>query len=151
MTPGASDLSSQRFGCRRQARRRLAQAGRERTKGIVDALEEGGIEVIYQEIDDATNKDPAAGVPFRVMSQPDIKLVPIGNLTGKPKPSECRAWADDVFGSGPDLPCHGSHPRDGPIAIDQRSCRVIGYLQLPDKQLLSPACRSTRRWFCPQG
>ncbi len=35
----------------------LAQAGRgERTKGVKDALEEAGLTVIYQEIDDATNK-----------------------------------------------------------------------------------------------
>jgi simple sugar transport system substrate-binding protein len=65
-----------------------AQAGRgERTKGVHDALEEAGLTVIYQEIDDATNKDPAAGVPVftGIMSaNPDIKLMVTdhGNLTG---------------------------------------------------------------------
>ncbi len=66
----------------------LAQAGRgERTKGVKDALEKAGLTVIYQEIDDATNKSAAAGVPVftGIMSaNPDIKLVITdhGNLTG---------------------------------------------------------------------
>jgi len=66
----------------------LAQAGRgERTKGIKDALEEAGVTVVYQEIDDATNADPAAGVPVFtgiISANPDIKLVVTdhGNLTG---------------------------------------------------------------------
>ncbi len=66
----------------------LAQAGRgERTKGVKDALEAAGLTVIYQEIDDATNKSAAAGVPVftGIMSaNPDIKLIVLdhGNLTG---------------------------------------------------------------------
>ncbi len=66
----------------------LAQAGRgERTKGVKDALEKAGLTVIYQEIDDATNKSAAAGVPVftGIMSaNPDIKLIVTdhGNLTG---------------------------------------------------------------------
>jgi simple sugar transport system substrate-binding protein len=66
----------------------LAQAGRgERTKGVKDALEKAGLKVIYQEIDDATNKSAAAGVPVftGIMSaNPDIKLMVTdhGNLTG---------------------------------------------------------------------
>ena len=66
----------------------LAQAGRgERTKGVKDALEAAGLTVIYQEIDDATNKSAAAGVPVftGIMSaNPDIKLMVTdhGNLTG---------------------------------------------------------------------
>jgi simple sugar transport system substrate-binding protein len=66
----------------------LSQAGRgERTKGINDALEAAGLTVVYQEIDDATNADPAAGVSTftGIMSaNPDIKLVITdhGNLTG---------------------------------------------------------------------
>ena len=66
----------------------LSQAGRgERTKGVKDALEKAGLTVIYQEIDDATNKDPANGVPVftGIMSaNPDIKLMVTdhGNLTG---------------------------------------------------------------------
>lgn len=66
----------------------LAQAGRgERTKGVKDALEKAGLKVIYQEIDDATNKSPAAGVPVFTgifSANPDIKLMVTdhGNLTG---------------------------------------------------------------------
>ena len=66
----------------------LAQAGRgERTKGVKDALEEAGLTVVYQEIDDATNADAAAGIPVftGIMSaNPDIKLVITdhGALTG---------------------------------------------------------------------
>jgi simple sugar transport system substrate-binding protein len=66
----------------------LSQAGRgERTKGVKDALEQAGLTVIYQEIDDATNASAAAGVPVfaGIMSaNPDIKLMVTdhGNLTG---------------------------------------------------------------------
>jgi simple sugar transport system substrate-binding protein len=66
----------------------LAQAGRgERTKGVKDALEAGGLTVIYQEIDDATNAAASAGVPIFtgiMSSNPDIKMVITdhGNLTG---------------------------------------------------------------------
>jgi simple sugar transport system substrate-binding protein len=66
----------------------LSQAGRgERTKGVKDALEKAGLTVIYQEIDDATNKSAAAGVPVFtgiVSANPDIKLMVTdhGNLTG---------------------------------------------------------------------
>jgi len=66
----------------------LSQAGRgERTKGVKDALEQAGLTVIYQEIDDATNAEAAAGIPVftGIMSaNPDIKLMVTdhGNLTG---------------------------------------------------------------------
>jgi simple sugar transport system substrate-binding protein len=66
----------------------LSQAGRgERTKGVKDALEAAGLTVIYQEIDDATNADPAAGIPTFTgifSANPDIKLMVTdhGNLTG---------------------------------------------------------------------
>jgi len=66
----------------------LSQAGRgERTQGVKDALEAAGLTVIYQEIDDATNADPAAGIPVftGIMSaNPEIKLMVTdhGNLTG---------------------------------------------------------------------
>jgi len=89
----------------------LAQAGRgERTKGIVDALEEEGVEVIYQEIDDATNADAAAGVPVFVgimSANPEIKLVVTdhGNLTATQQTFfESAGLAPDaVFGAGFDL------------------------------------------------
>jgi simple sugar transport system substrate-binding protein len=66
----------------------LSQAGRgERTQGVKDALEAAGLTVIYQEIDDATNADPAAGIPTFTgifSANPDIKLMVTdhGNLTG---------------------------------------------------------------------
>jgi simple sugar transport system substrate-binding protein len=50
----------------------------ERTKGVIDALEEAGLTVDYIPIDDATNKDPVAGTPTfasYVSSHPDVKLV----------------------------------------------------------------------------
>jgi len=88
-----------------------AQAGRgERTKGIEDALVDSGVEVIYQEIDDATNKDASAGVPVFVgvmSANPDIKLVVTdhGNLTGTQQTffESAGLGPDDVFGAGFDL------------------------------------------------
>jgi simple sugar transport system substrate-binding protein len=64
-----------------------SQPGRgERTQGILDALQEAGLTVDYLEIDDATNKDPAAGVPAftgYASSHSDLKAIFIdhGNLT----------------------------------------------------------------------
>jgi simple sugar transport system substrate-binding protein len=64
-----------------------AQPGRgQRTQGILDALQQAGLVVDYFEIDDATNKDPANGVPTftgYVSSHPDVKAMFIdhGNLT----------------------------------------------------------------------
>jgi len=89
----------------------LAQAGRgERTKGIVDALKDSGLEVIYQEIDDATNKDAAAGVPIFVgvmSANPGIKLVVTdhGNLTATQQTffESAGLGPDDVYGAGFDL------------------------------------------------
>lgn len=49
-----------------------------RTKGVIDALEKGGLTVDYIEIDSATNADAPAGVPVftgYVSSHPDVKLV----------------------------------------------------------------------------
>jgi simple sugar transport system substrate-binding protein len=89
----------------------LAQAGRgERTQGVVDALEEAGLEVIYQEIDDATNADAAAGVStfVGVMSaNPDIKLVVTdhGALTATLETylTSAGLGPDDVYAVGFDL------------------------------------------------
>jgi simple sugar transport system substrate-binding protein len=64
-----------------------AQPGRgERTLGITDALEAASMKVDYFEIDDATNKDPANGVPTftgYISSHPGVKAIFIdhGNLT----------------------------------------------------------------------
>jgi simple sugar transport system substrate-binding protein len=91
-----------------------SQAGRgERTKGVHDAFDDAGLTVIYQEIDDATNKSAAAGVPIftGIMSaNPDIKLMVTdhGNLTGTvqqfleaagKKPGEVYAAGFDMSGN----------------------------------------------------
>ncbi len=50
----------------------------QRTVGVVDAFEQAGAEVIYQEIDQATNADPNAGTATFVGvmgANPDIKIV----------------------------------------------------------------------------
>ncbi len=79
-----------------------SQPGRgERTLGIHETLEAAGLEVIYQEIDDATNGDPAAGVPtFTGMASanPDLKAVFLdhGNVT-----STAQAYLD-AAGLAPD-------------------------------------------------
>jgi len=82
----------------------------ERTKGVIDALEEAGVTVDYLEIDSATNKDPVAGVPTftgYVSANPDVKLVVTdhGGLTATLE-SYLKAAGkgpDDVFGAGFDL------------------------------------------------
>jgi simple sugar transport system substrate-binding protein len=89
----------------------LAQAGRgERTQGVVDALEDAGLEVIYQEIDDATNADATAGVAIFVgimSANPDIKLVVTdhGALTATLETylSSAGLGPDDVYAVGFDL------------------------------------------------
>jgi len=64
-----------------------AQPGRgERTLGITDALTKAGMKIDYFEIDDATNKDAANGVPTftgYISSHPGVKAIFIdhGNLT----------------------------------------------------------------------
>jgi simple sugar transport system substrate-binding protein len=89
----------------------LAQAGRgERTQGVVDALEDAGLEVVYQEIDDATNADATAGVPIFVgvmSANPDIKLVVTdhGALTATLETylTSAGLGPDDVYAVGFDL------------------------------------------------
>jgi simple sugar transport system substrate-binding protein len=89
----------------------VAQAGRgERTQGILDALEEAGVETVYLEIDDATNAEASAGIPVftGIMSaNPEIKLVITdhGNLTGTQQAyfEAAGLGPDDVFGAGFDL------------------------------------------------
>ncbi len=89
----------------------LAQAGRgERTQGVVDALEEAGLEVIYLEIDDATNADAAAGTSqfVGIMSaNPDIKLIVTdhGALTATQETyiTSAGLGPDDVYAVGFDL------------------------------------------------
>ena len=89
----------------------VAQAGRgERTQGIIDALEDLGIEVVYQEIDDATNAEAAAGVPIFtgiISANPDIKLVITdhGNLTGTMQTffEAAGLGPDDAYAAGFDM------------------------------------------------
>jgi simple sugar transport system substrate-binding protein len=89
----------------------LSQPGRgQRTKGVEDALKAAGVVVDDVEINDATNKDPAAGIPIftaYVSAHPDVKAVITdhGNLTaslpnllqaaGK-KPGEIKAAGFDL-------------------------------------------------------
>jgi simple sugar transport system substrate-binding protein len=89
----------------------LAQAGRgERTRGVIEALEAGGMTVDYLEIDDATNADPTAGIPTfvgYVSANPDVKLVVTdhGNLTGTQETYMDTAGLgpDDIVGAGFDM------------------------------------------------
>jgi len=89
----------------------LSQAGRgERTRGVVEALEEAGLTVDYLEIDDATNADASAGVPTfvgYVSANPDVKLVVTdhGNLTSTMQTflETAGLGPDDVFTAGFDL------------------------------------------------
>jgi simple sugar transport system substrate-binding protein len=81
-----------------------------RSKGVIDALEKGGMTVDYIEIDDATNADPAAGVPTftgYVSSNPDVKLVCTdhGGLTSTLETYLTAAGKgpDDIYGIGFDL------------------------------------------------
>jgi simple sugar transport system substrate-binding protein len=58
----------------------------ERTRGVIEALEEAGLTVDYLEIDSGTNADPPSGAPTfsgYVSSNPDVKLVVLdhGGLT----------------------------------------------------------------------
>jgi simple sugar transport system substrate-binding protein len=108
-----------------------SQAGRgERTNGITETLEEAGLTVEYLEIDDATNADPAAGVPaFTGMASanPDLTAIFIdhGNLTSTiPTYLEAANLApDDIYAAGFDLsPSTVQGIQDGAIdlVIDQQ-------------------------------
>lgn len=79
-----------------------SQPGRgQRTLGITETLRAAGMNVVYLEIDDATNADPAAGIPtFTGMAtaNPDLKAVFLdhGNVT-----STAQAYLD-AAGIAPD-------------------------------------------------
>ncbi len=108
-----------------------SQPGRgERTLGITDTLEAAGINVVYLEIDDATNADPAAGVPtFTGMASanPDLKAIIIdhGNLTST-IPTYMKAAGlspDSIYAAGFDLsPATVQGVKDGyvDLVIDQQ-------------------------------
>jgi simple sugar transport system substrate-binding protein len=118
----------------------LAQAGRgERTRGVIDALEEAGMVVDYLEIDDATNADASAGVPQFVgyaSANPDVKLVVTdhGALTGTLETylTEAGFGPDDVYAAGFDLnPATVEAIRGGwtDLVIDQQQW-LQGYLPI---------------------
>jgi simple sugar transport system substrate-binding protein len=118
----------------------LSQAGRgERTKGVIDALEEAGLTIEYLEIDDATNADASAGIPTFVgfmSSHPDVKLVVTdhGALTGTQQSyfEAADLGPDDVFGAGFDLnPATVEAIRGGwtDLVIDQQQW-LQGYLPI---------------------
>ena len=89
----------------------LAQPGRgERTRGVIDALEDAGLTVDYLEIDDATNADPSAGISVfvgYVSANPDVGLIVTdhGNLTGTQQVllESAGKGPDDIFMAGFDL------------------------------------------------
>ncbi|MEA2027156.1 MAG: substrate-binding domain-containing protein, partial [Chloroflexota bacterium] len=109
----------------------LSQAGRgERTQGVKDGLEEAGIKVVYLEIDDATNADPAQGIPaFTGMasSNPDLKAAFFdhGNLTSTAQSylEAAGMGPDDIYVAGFDLsPATIDAVKSGytDLAIDQQ-------------------------------
>lgn len=118
----------------------LAQAGRgERTRGVIDALEEAGLTVDYLEIDDATNADASAGTPTfvgYVSANPDVKLVVTdhGALTATLETymTTAELEPDDVIGAGFDLsPATVEAIRGGwtDLVIDQQQW-LQGYLPI---------------------
>lgn len=111
----------------------------ERTKGVIDALEEAGMVVDYIDIDDATNKDPAAGTPTftgYVSAHPDVKLVVTdhGGLTATLETylKAAGKGPDDIIGIGFDLsPATVAAIRGGwtDLVIDQQPW-LQGYLPI---------------------
>jgi len=82
----------------------------DRTQGVIDAFEDAGVVVVYQEIDQATNADPQAGTPTFVGllgANPNIKAVVTdhGGLTATLETYLTAAGKgpDDVFGAGFDV------------------------------------------------
>jgi simple sugar transport system substrate-binding protein len=118
----------------------LAQAGRgERTKGVKEGLEDSGLTVIYQEIDAATNKEAAAGVPVftGIMSaNPDIKLIVTdhGNVTGTVQSflEAAGKKPGEVFAAGFDMSGNAVKAIQGgwlQVVIDQQQY-LQGYLSI---------------------
>lgn len=118
----------------------LSQPSRgERTKGVIDALEEAGMTVDYFEIDAATNADPAAGTPTftgYVSANPDVKLVVTdhGGLTATLETylKAAGKGPDDIVGAGFDLsPATIAAIRGGwtDLVIDQQPW-LQGYLPI---------------------
>jgi simple sugar transport system substrate-binding protein len=117
-----------------------AQEGRgERTRGIVDGFEDAGIDVRYEEIDDATNADATAGTPTFtgvMAAEPDISIVVTdhGALTATAETYMSAAGLDqdDVYFAGFDLgPASVEAIRSGylDLVIDQQPF-LQGYLPI---------------------
>ena len=110
-----------------------------RTKGVIDAFEEAGLEVDYIEIDSATNADPPAGIPTfvaYVSSEPDVKVVVTdhGGLTATLQSylEAAGKGPDDIYGAGFDLsPATVEAIRSGytDLVIDQQQW-LQGYLPI---------------------
>lgn len=89
----------------------LSQPGRgERTRGVIEGLEEAGLTVDYLEIDSATNADAAAGIGTftgYVSANPDVRLIITdhGNLTASQESYLTAAGKgpDDILMAGFDL------------------------------------------------
>ena len=86
----------------------------DRTKGALDALEDLGIEVVYQEIPDNVNSDASQGTPMYVAvysANPDIKMAITdhGGLTAS-LPTYMKA-----AGHGPDAVCGAGFDLSEPI------------------------------------
>jgi simple sugar transport system substrate-binding protein len=108
-----------------------SQPGRgERTQGILDALDAAKLTVDYQEIDDATNKDPSAGTATftgYASAHKDLKAIFIdhGNLTST-IPTYMKAAnhaAGSIYAAGFDLsPATVQGVKDGYVnlVIDQQ-------------------------------
>jgi len=111
----------------------------ERTKGVIDALEEGGVIVDYQEIDPATNASPEQGTPTftgYVSANPDVKLVVTdhGGLTATMETylKAAGKGPEDIFGAGFDLsPATAAAIEGGwtDLVIDQQPW-LQGYLPI---------------------
>lgn len=81
-----------------------------RTRGVIDALKEAGLEVDYMEISQEVNKDASAGVPVitgYIQSNPDVDLVVTdhGQLTATLGTyfKSAGLGPDEVYGAGFDL------------------------------------------------
>ncbi|MCZ7539524.1 MAG: substrate-binding domain-containing protein [Anaerolineae bacterium] len=110
-----------------------------RTQGVIDAFEAAGLEVDYLEIDDATNAEPAAGIPSfvgYVSANPDVKVVVTdhGGLTATLQSylEGAGKGPDDIYGAGFDLsPATIEAIRSGftDLVIDQQQW-LQGYLPI---------------------
>jgi simple sugar transport system substrate-binding protein len=89
----------------------LSQPGRgERTRGVVEGLEAAGLEVVYLEIDEATNADPAQGIAaFTGMASanPDLAAAFFdhGNVTSTAQSylEAAGLGPDDIYVAGFDI------------------------------------------------